>query len=323
MKENTMNRTSSPGNVQPSVEMPTRTRTSRSRRRNRVARVAASLMLFVGTVTVVQASPAAAYVPDHELVVETSVPNSNTTRSITAECPPGKDLIGMSGSVLGGLGNVFLEGIVPDLIDDTVEVFGHESLAGTTSTWSVRATAVCADEGVISGRYLVEQQESAATGVPSAGAFADCDEGDRALSAGFQVSGAPGRLHLTTLLPTEDTVLAVAQEDAVGTNAAWDVKAIVMCAPLFDSQVYWDEVGSASTSRSKSQSAVCPNDFNVTGGGGYFYDESGATGDLALYSINLGSYGGQHFSVASGVEAAPATLANSTVYTYVVCADLR
>jgi hypothetical protein len=59
----------------------------------------------------------------------------------------------MSGSVLGGLRQCFpVKGIVPDLNQTTAfEVFGHgrEPRRGTTSTGSVRATAVLRpDEGV-------------------------------------------------------------------------------------------------------------------------------------------------------------------------------
>jgi hypothetical protein len=290
-------------------------------RARRWAAAVAVIAGLTGALTAVPAAPVAADVPDHEIVSQPSALNSNITRSTTAECPFGKELVGSGGSVNGG-GDVLLESIVPDLVTESVTVSGRETPAGTTADWSLRAVAVCADEGSVPGRYIVDDVDSSIPGLPAAAALADCDPGDRALSVGFQFYGAPGRLHLTTLMPTLDSMLAVGQEDAAGTAAAWDVRVIGLCAPLSDTQVYWDESAGFSTAGPKSALSVCPTDFDVTSGGGFVFDESGATGDLTLVSVKPATYLSTDFGSAQSLEATP-TAADSSLYAYVVCLDLR
>jgi hypothetical protein len=278
---------------------------------------------LAGTMTVAHAAPAAADVPDHQIVRQTSSSISTSPRSITVFCPVGKDLIGTGGRVIGGGGNVLLESIVPDLDTDGVVVSARENLAGTTSNWSVEAVAVCADDGSVPGMYLVDNDDTSSSGADQqASTRANCDEGDRALGVGFEFSGAAGRLHLTTLMPTEGSVLAVGHEDAAGTTASWDVTVFGICAPLSDSQVHVDSNTSDSSSGSHSTAASCPADFNVTSGGGTVY-ESGSSGHVTLYSFYPSSFGGIDYAMQSSLEPPPGTTANSSLYSYVVCADLR
>jgi hypothetical protein len=277
---------------------------------------------LAGAMTAIDAVPASADVPDHEIVMETGGSNTNAPRSKTAECPSGKELIGMGARINGGNGNVLLESIVPDLTNESVTVSAHESLAGTTGNWSLRATAVCADAGSVFGRYLVDEEDYDDTD-DRAAAFAECDEGDRALGAGFVLDGAPGRLHLMTLLPTEDGALAAGEEDAAGTTASWSVTSIALCAQLFDSQVHWDSSASATNSSTKNEMTVCPTDSNVASGGASVYDESGSAGNLAIYSLSPESYQGTDYALETSIETPPRTTADSTLYSYVVCLDLR
>lgn len=281
------------------------------------------VVVVAGALVVIDGAPVRADVPDHEIVREYSGVNSNPSRSKTATCPSNKDLIGTGGAVSGGNGNVLLESIVPDLATDSVTVSAHESPAGTTNNWSVRAMAVCADAGSVPGRYLVEADTSDIAGSPSTAAYAECDEGDRALGVGFVLDGPDGRLHLTGVMPTEDTVLAIGEEDAAGTTTSWDVMAIALCAQLFDSQVHWGESASRSYSGTQFETTVCPTDFDVTTGGAVVVDESGAHGDLAIYYISPEEYQGSQYALQSSLETPPRTTATSTLHSYVVCADLR
>jgi hypothetical protein len=291
------------------------------RGRRRVA-VVAAIAGLAATMAVVQVAPAVADVPDHELVIEISDINANQTRSVPATCPAGKDLIGMGGAVVGGGGNVLIESIVPDLTTETVVVSAREGRWGWSDDWYVKATAVCADQGSVPGRYLVDDETSSLTGQPSASADAACDPGDRLLGAGFELSGAPGRLHLTTLLPTEDAVIAAGEEDSIGTSALWQVKVIGLCAALFDSQVHRDE--NRGLTNSRASTAGCPTDFEVTGGGGFINDGPNSTGYVALIAFNLGdmSTGASYMTVGS-TEPRPGTTADTTLSSYVLCADLR
>jgi hypothetical protein len=278
---------------------------------------------LAGTLTAARAAPAAADVPDHEFVRHSGSPTSTSSRVTSAFCPVGKDLIGTGGRVLGGGGNVLLESIVPDLDTDGVVVSARENLAGTSSNWQVEAVAVCADDGSVPGMYLVDSVDTTSSGADEAASTrANCDEGDQVLGVGFELSGAPGRLHLTTLMPTENSVVAVGHEDAAGTTAPWDVTVFGICAPLSNSQVHTDSNTSDTSSGSHWSTASCPDDFNVTSGGGTVY-ESGSSGHVTLYSFSPGSFEETDYATTSSLEPPPGTTGNSTLYSYVVCADLR
>jgi hypothetical protein len=290
--------------------------------------VVAAVAGLVATVTAVQAVPAAADVPDHEIVTVISDINSNPTRAAIATCPFGKDLIGMGGNVSsGGNNSVLLESMVPDLGTESVTVSAREGRVGTSNTWHVKATAICADQGSVPGRYLIEDETTSNPGQPAASANADCDPGDWTLGVGFELSGAPGRLHLTTLLPTDDAVIAAAEEDNAGTPVLWDVKVIGLCAALFDSQVHVDENSGLTDSRPHAVTAACPTDFQVTGSGGFINDVSNSTGYVTLNSFNPGEIEGTGYFVgyatAGSTEPPPGTTSNSTLTSYVICADLR
>jgi hypothetical protein len=273
---------------------------------------------------VVGPTTAAADVPGYEVVPHSSTLSSNTTRSTTAECTSDNELIGMGAYVFPTQTEVLLESIVPDLATESVSVSARESSRGTTNSWRVQAIAVCADPGQVQGRYLETDLDTVASqGAVTEGAVADCDPGDRTLSGGFEFSSSLGRIHLTTLIPTDDAVSAVGQEDQTGTNTLWSVEAIALCADVFDSDVYWDDTFAVSTSSGRTHWSPCPEDFRVTGSGGYAYDESGATGTQNIYAVRPSAFDGLDYAVVSSNEPSPGTADNSTLYGYVVCIDLN
>lgn len=295
---------------------------SRTLRRWTAALATAAL---AGTGLVGPATEASADVPGYEVVRQTSgATNSYPTRSTTAECTGDNELIGMGASVFPTQTEVLLESVVPDLNDDTVEVFARESATGTGNSWRVQAYAVCADPGQVQGRYLATDDHTiSSSGLEANSAIADCDPGDRTLSAGFVLSGAAGRIHLTTLMPTTDSALVVGQEDQTTTNALWTVEAIALCADMFDSEVSWDESFAVSTSNGRTHWSPCPEDYRVSGSGGFAQDETGATGTQNIHAFEPSAFDGLDYGVVSSNEPRPGTPDQSTLYGYVVCIDLN
>lgn len=288
------------------------------------AALAAVTMAGAGMAAVGPATVAAADVPGYEVVTHNSALSSNTPRGTTAECTSDNELIGMGAYVFPTQTEVLLDSIVPDLSDESVYVSATESSRGTTNSWRVQAIAVCADPGQVQGRYLATDLDTVASqGAVTEGAFAECDPGDRTLSGGFEFSSSAGRIHLTTLMPTDDTVLAVGQEDQTGTNTLWSVEAIALCADVFDSEIYWDDTFAVSTSNGRTHWSPCPEDFRVTGSGGQAYDESGASGTQNIYAIRPSAFDGLDYAVVSSNEPSPGTTEDSTLYGYVVCIDLN
>ena len=100
------------------------------------------------------------------------------------------------------------------------------------------------------------------------------------------------------------------------------MEAISLCSTVSDSDIHWDESFAVSTSSGRTHWTECPEDFRVTGGGGFAYDESGASGTQNIYSVKYSAFMGLDYAVVSSNEPSPGTLDSSTLYGYVVCLDV-
>jgi hypothetical protein len=79
-----------------------------------------------------------------ELVEAVSPASSSATRTWTADCPSGKRVLGAGGTITGGNGRVKVDEIRPNEGLTQVTVTASEDQDGTSSSWRVRAYAVCA-----------------------------------------------------------------------------------------------------------------------------------------------------------------------------------
>jgi hypothetical protein len=287
------------------------------------AALASATLASAGLAGVGPATPAAADVDGYNVVPHSSSMSSNITRGTTAECTGSDELIGMGVSVFPTQTEVMIESVVPDLTDESVEIFAHESRIGTTNSWRIDAYAVCADAGEVRGRYLATDVENVASANADAtAAYAECDPGDRTLSAGYELSGTSGRVHLVTLLPATDGAMVLGEEDRTGTSAIWTAEAIALCADVSDSDIHWEQTGSVSTSSGRTHWSECPVDYRVTGAGGTAWDESGAIGTQNIYAFRPSAFNGLDYAVVSSNEPNPGTTDQSTLYGYVICLDL-
>jgi hypothetical protein len=76
--------------------------------------------------------------------VASSSPLTSSTKSVTATCPAGKNLIGLGSDINAGVGKVGLDDIIPDAGLTQVTVTGNELESGNPNVWSVTAYAICA-----------------------------------------------------------------------------------------------------------------------------------------------------------------------------------
>jgi hypothetical protein len=237
-----------------------------------------------------RASPAAADgIPGYQLVSVNSTISSATFRTVTAQCPAGKELIGFAGKTTGHVYNVgqavSLEKIEPNIGTESVTVSARENRTGTINNWLVSATAVCANAGTVPGIYIADNVESDG-GSSSVSSHPECNGNDQTLSVGFEFSGAPGRLHLTSLLPTDTTGFAVGREDSVGTTASWELRTIAICAPLSPSQTVLDfNVGLSTAGPAAVTVTDCPDGFSTTSSGGSIDPDPGAEDYVTLTSF--------------------------------------
>jgi hypothetical protein len=256
------------------------------------------------------ASPASASLIGVEVVSEFSEWSSDP-KSVEAECPNGKVLVGTGAYVAYGR-EVRIKDITP--FEDHVEVEAFEDDDGTLTDWYVRADAICAIRPL---SYEIVQDQDPSNSRTRESAIAECTGDNVVLGTAAEIDNiSTGDVMIDTVLPTRDSVLVAANEDKDGTGVNWEVSAWAICAdPSAGPTIL--SVQSPSTSSGKSQSAVCGS-RNVTGMGGVL---SAPFGSLSLSSLKPSEYPlGNYIGFAQGAEVEGGTTDSWTVTTYLVCA---
>ena len=213
-------------------------------------------------------SPASASVPGLVYVQGHTAFNSTVYKSITVGCPPGLSVIGAGYELAGAPGSVVLDDFIPNSTSVTVgagEVVGvGEPSDGTTASWSVSATAVCAVAPA--GLQIVVQPSMFAPG-GGRQVTATCPFGKSLIGAGTSLSQGFGQISVRALSLTATTVTAVAVDDEDGFSGSWSVTAYAVCA---DALPGLRLVGASSNFNSffnKTITAGCPAGQVATGAG--------------------------------------------------------
>jgi hypothetical protein len=237
---------------------------------------AAIITALAGIAMATLASPASAAVPGLERVSASSVTDLTAFKSVTVACPPGKQVVGAEYSISGGIGSIVLDDLVPS--QTTVRVGARADANGTTSSWSVRATAMCANP--LPGYEIVSA--SSAVNSASKSAIASCPAGKQLVGSGAFLNGGLGEVVIDALIPSTSSVTATAFEgDNGGTANNWSITARAICAnPLPGRQVVF--ATSASSSAAKAQDVVCPAGTQVLSAG---FDIFGAPGEVTVIGM--------------------------------------
>ena len=199
---------------------------------------------------------AEAIAPVVQYVTATSALNSASPKMATAECPPGKFVMGGAARIDGPHGQVAIQAAFPafdaGLFKYIFVVKAVEDLTGTLDSWSVTASAYCTSTTV--PQLYVE--ESPFDSNPIKSVKVQCPENTKAVGMGGEVSNSyhsqPAAL-VGSIPPasvvfqgfsanedlTEVTARATEEAGALGGTFApsWKVTAVVACAPplYFDS----------------------------------------------------------------------------------------
>jgi hypothetical protein len=226
--------------------------------------VAALLGIQVGVQAVGQA-PALA-LPGTVVRDDLTAFNFVSPKTASADCPPGKRVIGGGGRINGG-GHVVLTRLQPVHTNnlDHFEVTAIEDSAGADSTWAVQAYAICADP--LPGLRIVS--ETAGPGPdPLLVAQVSCPSGV-AIGGGGRVTGGQGRVHLSGAAGQDNRgSLAVGREDSSGFPGNWTVTSYAVCANISVNSVDMAIQATPQDSTSpKIETAECPAGMRVTGGG--------------------------------------------------------
>ena len=192
-----------------------------------------SIAMLVGALALTLTSSASAAVPGLNLVVEGSgPPNSASVHTATAECPAGQALLGLGGKSEGGGGQVVLDALAAPT-GDTVTVRGHEDQSGFGGDWSVKAFAICADEGGERRTTFNEPLNSLTPKVASTEPGGPCTNERRLTGVGAEIPiGATGQVVLDSVIPSADleTASVRAQEDQDGFAGNWSLRPYALCA---------------------------------------------------------------------------------------------
>ena len=158
---------------------------------SRFGRLAACGATVIGLAAVqaLLASQAEA-VPGLQRITKTSVSNSSTSKTVAANCPVGKRVLGGGGTVTGGRGQVVLERLEPvqTATTDRFVVGAREDGTGYASNWRLTAYALCANPrfrstGSSPRRRAARARIPRRTPSPSASANPRSDSGDASTAA--------------------------------------------------------------------------------------------------------------------------------------------
>lgn len=275
--------------------------------------VVPALMLGV---TVALATPAAAAVGT-VTVDSDSQPNvgGDGVETVTAECPANAALIGAGWSVNA---RVIADEVVPDVVAGTVRVEGRIPDGGPAfANWSVTAKAICAT-GVTN--VVRAQGPSGYDSSSPKNAVATCPFGKKVVGIGYQIGTfAPGQVHVTSVVPTADTVTVTAYEDdngavdAAGNNVDWDVTAYAVCAT---EPFGLERVASPSPAQGTDHT-TCPTGKKVLGSAGSL---NSAQRDVSISSTQISTYAGFEIASANGVEDRSGANAAWSMSTTAICA---
>jgi hypothetical protein len=216
----------------------------------------------------VVAAPAEAAVPGLQYVVGHTGFDSTVYKSVTVSCPAGLSVVGLGFELAGAVGSVVLDDFIPNATSVTVgagEVVGPgEPSDGTTASWSVGATAVCAV--ALPGLRIVSQTSAFTTGGRRA-ITATCPGGTQLVGAGSSLSNGWGQISVQSLDLTSTGATASAIQDEDGYSGSWSVTAYAICAnPLPGLHIVLATNQFGGTPQ-RVATATCPSGQRVTGGG--------------------------------------------------------
>jgi hypothetical protein len=256
------------------------------RQRRSIAMALAGVVL-VGTQVIVQAataSPAAA-ATGLQLVSNTSPYDSQTFKSVWAQCPATKQVLGGGGKITDGFGRVILDGMKPLATTPNAYWVGatevdHGYYGDFTGNWKVTAYAICADPQP----FVQIVRATASVITPYARereAVVRCPAGKKVVGTGAEVSPS-GKTSIQWIRPDTSgeyvTVRAVADSHALPLKSMSSVlvDAFAVCVPApLDGYEVVSTGGYQARTFAQHQDTGCTDDRKVYGAGLTKFDEFG------------------------------------------------
>ena len=155
--------------------------------------------------------------------------DSASSKSVTASCPAGKQLVGAAaGKTFEAGGQVRMLALRPSSDLRSVVSSFREDETGFGGAWQPRTYALCSTP-------LTGMQRVAATSASNSAAksvTATCPTGKRLIGLGGETAGGAGQVVLDVLRPNQSLTAAIvsAREDRTGFAGNWTVTAYAVCA---------------------------------------------------------------------------------------------
>jgi hypothetical protein len=154
--------------------------------------------------------------------------NSNASRTATATCSPGKQLLAGFGVVRVGNFNVILDDIEPSMALNSVTIRAFEDETGYPNNWFLGASAVCANP--VAGLTLRFNSSATDSDPKLQETQVFCPAGTRTLSGGGTINSGFGQVDMTSLFVSSNHVNFLSREDRNGFSGNWSRTAYAICA---------------------------------------------------------------------------------------------
>lgn len=184
---------------------------------------------FSGNWTVLAIAICANPLPGLERVANAEGPNPDNAKSVDAQCPGTKRVIGSGAEITGGLGQVNIEFLFPQFTPRLSSGRAFEDQDGASGNWTFTVYSICADSSLPGQRLQAES-----TGFDSLspkGITAGCPA-QRVVSPGFAIVQGNGQVAIQEIIPnsTLTTHRVAAAEDQDGLSGVWDLRSFPTCA---------------------------------------------------------------------------------------------
>jgi hypothetical protein len=165
-----------------------------------------------------------------EIITATSVASSYPNKFAIAECTGNRKVVGAAAEISGGGGQVVINKIAP--LDDRVNVSAYEDGTGTTNVWNVKAYAICADAGQLTGRHI-----DSYTGTRNSDDYkanpAACAQDEVLTGGGAYIYPYTGEVSFS-FYPVDFSggfqfMHVEAHEDGNGTGSTWEITTYIVC----------------------------------------------------------------------------------------------
>ncbi len=226
----------------------------------------------LGAVQVTTATSASAVTGLEKVHSPTSATDSQASKTVTARCPSGKQVVGGGGWVHAvdriAEDNLALTQLRPfDSYRDGYTVTAEEIIY-TSGNWWVQAYAICADP--MSGHQIVTGTTSYSS-QEKQHAKAVCPSGKRAIGSGARINYASTgevALQIARASGPGDITRAQAREEANGYSGNWNITAYAVCVyPPYGYEVVYGESPERDSESTKTATAKCPDGKRVHGAG--------------------------------------------------------